>query len=243
MSSPKKKGKKPPRSTNMLDRLEECERGGQFELDLGGLKISAWPAETIIVPNIAVLKAHGNNFTTIPTLEGFRGLDTINISRNKIIHLNDTKLSSLHRLKYLDLSRNQLESIPEDITELPLLVSLNVSRNKIATVPKDMAPMRSLKTLDLSSNALTIVGDVFDGPPQLEELNLSDNPDMDLKSMSDKSRRMHEKRQLFRSKASRRVLIGRALGIRKDVLVREQEHIQNEIAKATATHGTPNPFP
>ena len=242
MPSSKNKGKKVAKSTNMLDRLEECDRGGQFELDLNGLKLSGWPEETIIVPNIAVLKANGNCFKTMPSLEGFRGLDTISLMNNQIIHLNDMKLASLHRLKHLNLSRNEMEAIPEEICDLPLLVSLDLGRNKIATLPKEMSGMRSLKTLDLQCNKLTVIGSVLDGPPQLFELNLSDNPDMDLKSMSEKTRRMHEKRQLLKSKNARRVLIGRALGIRKDVLVREQEHIEKEIAAAKHAHA-PNPFP
>lgn len=226
----------------MLDRLEECDRGGQFELDLTGLKLPVWPAETIIVPNIAVLKANGNKFKTLPTLEGFRGLDSIFVMNNLISDLNDTKLSSLHRLKHLNLSRNQLDFIPAEITDLPLLQTLEMGRNKIATLPKEMSGMRSLKTLDLSFNQLTHIGNVLDGPPSLQDLNLGDNPDIDNKSMSEKTRRMHEKRQLLRSKGARRALIGRALGIRKDVLIREQEHIEKEIKLAKKNHAT-NPFP
>jgi hypothetical protein len=243
MASPKKgKGKKAPKSGNMLDRLEECDRGGQFELDLSGLGLLTWPEETVIVPNVVILKAFGNKFVEIPPLENFRGLDTIDFSRNCLRSMEESCLAALHRLKYLDISRNEFEALPSDITSLPLLTTLVASRCKIKSMPKEMAAMRSLKTLDLGHNQLTILGDVLDSLPSLAELDLTGNTNLDNEAMSIKTRRLHEKRQLLKSKTARMVLIKRALGIRKDVLVREQENIEKEI-KSAEFHHQANPFP
>ena len=158
-----KKGKKKNgKSNNLLDRLEECDRGGQFELDLSQLKLELWPTETMVVPNIATLKAYGNLWNTVPNLDTFRGLESIDLSRCKITNLDESNLTGLHKLKFLDLSRNELTEIPDDITHLPLLQDINLSRNQISKLPNDVKGMVSVRVIDLSNNSLKIVGNVFD---------------------------------------------------------------------------------
>ena len=238
-----KKGKKKnQKSNNLLDRLEECDRGGQFELDLSQLKLEIWPTETMVVPNIATLKAYGNLWNTVPGLDAFKGLESIDLSRCKITNLDESNLTGLHRLKFLDLSRNELTEIPDDITHLPLLQNINLSRNQISKLPKDVKGMVSIRVIDLSHNSLTNIGSIFDELPNLHEIDFINNPDLDENTMSIKTRRLFEKKQLLRSKRSRRVLINRALGIRHDVLVKEQKFIEDEIAKSKMNH-TVNAFP
>jgi Leucine-rich repeat (LRR) protein len=164
------------------------------------------------------------------------------LSRNFIANIDSAKLSSLVRLKSLDLSRNKLTSIPEDLTKLPLLSILIMNRNDIEVLPQDMSGMRNLRTLDLSHNKLIRTGTVLDDLPSLSDLNLSDNPTLDLIGMSIKSRRLHEKLQLLRNKSTRRILIKRALGIRQEVLNKEQAYIESEVTLAK-TKNLVNNFP
>lgn len=55
----------------------------------------------------------------------------------------------------MDLSFNQLSSLPEEIADLQLLTSLNVSHNKLSSVPDSLSSMESLIELDVSYNQIS----------------------------------------------------------------------------------------
>jgi hypothetical protein len=146
MSVPQKKKPKnnqPP--TNLLDRLEECERGGQFTLDINGLSLGEWPKETVIVTGINTCLAYNNCITEIPSLEEFRNLEHVSFSRNMLTQLSSCNISFCNRLRYLDISRNELSELPTDITSLPLLSTIVANRNNIKSLPEGMSQMRSLR--------------------------------------------------------------------------------------------------
>lgn len=74
--------------------------------------------------------------------------------------LNYTELKSvpelikqLNSLEILDLSFNQLEKIPDWITDLPL-TSLNITSNKVSNLPKKIGTISTLKYLKLIKNPL-----------------------------------------------------------------------------------------
>lgn len=61
----------------------------------------------------------------------------------------------------LDLSRQQLTSLPPDITELDSLIYLDLSVNQFETVPREILELASLRELDLSNNLLkTLPGEM-----------------------------------------------------------------------------------
>ena len=109
------------------------------------------------------------------------------------------------------------------------LETLLVDRNQLLEFPKDMHTMRQLRVLDASFNALTTVGTALDKLPALEDLNLGANPDLDIETLGTRTRRLFDKRCLMASKAERRILITRALGVQRNVLTREQQAIFREI--------------
>lgn len=223
------KEKKKGRSKNLLDRIEECDRSGQYELDLAHLDLLDWPMETIIVPAIHILHAYRNRFTTIPNLSTFRGLEVLDLSRCNLTNIDDIGFVAFHNLHKLNLSRNNLKTLPADIIKLFSLDILLVDRNQLLEFPKDMQSMRSLRVLDASFNALTNVGTAIDRMPALEDLNLSNNPNLDIATLGTRTRRLVDKRALMGSKEERRVLIRRALNVQRSVLTREQQSIFKEI--------------
>lgn len=216
------------RSPNVLDRIEECDRSGQYELDLAHLNLSEWPRETIIVPSIHILYAYHNRFTTIPNLGMFRGLEVLDLSRCSLTNLDEVGFVAFHNLHKLNLSRNNLKTLPADIVKLFALEELLVDRNQLLEFPKDMQTLRTLRLLDASFNALTNVGTALDKLPSLEDLNLTANPNLDLVTLGTRTRRLVDKRALMASKNERRVLIQRALGVQRNVLTREQQAIFRE---------------
>ena len=223
--SERKKG----RSPNILDRIEECDRAGQFELDLAHLNLADWPKETIIVPSIHILKAFGNRFTTLPSLETFRELEVLDLSRCNLTNVDDVGFQAFHNLTKLNLSRNSLKSLPAELTKLWGLEILLVDRNHLLDFPADMQNMRSLRILDASFNYLSNVGTALDKMASLEDLNLGANPDLDTETLGTRTRRLVDKRSLMASKEQRRALITRALGVQRNVLTREQQMIFREI--------------
>ena len=93
--------------------------------------------------------------------------------------------------------------------------------------------------LDLAHNDLLEVGSRLDNIPLLDDLDLSANPRLDVASMPSRVRRLHDKKQLFRSKDSRRVLIQRGLGVRKGVMDKEQQAIEKAVAASGRTSDYP----
>ncbi len=51
----------------------------------------------------------------------------------------------MRSLEKLDVSHNKLESLPEDMVELPALKELNCSHNKLATLPESLGLVKTLK--------------------------------------------------------------------------------------------------
>lgn len=108
----------------------------------------------------------------------------------KFAHLADVNLSVLptvmflyaKTLEYIDLSRNTLLTLPDDLFEL--LQSLRLLRligNRLSTLPKAVLACPSITHLDLSSNILN--GDslaVLADMPKLTHLNVSCNRIQDL---------------------------------------------------------------
>jgi leucine-rich repeat protein SHOC2 len=60
----------------------------------------------------------------------------------------------LTQLLELDLSRNQLDVVPEKIHELSILNVLNLEQNQLTKIPLTIQKMKQLHQLDLSSNRL-----------------------------------------------------------------------------------------
>ncbi len=181
------------KSKSLLDKIEECDHGGQFELNISGLELSAWPQESVLVPSIRILDAKKNLFTSLPSLDHFRGLVELNLSRNLLTDLVDLRIGSLVGLKKVDISRNALISLPIDIARLQFLEVLCVNRNKLVSLPENMSNLKSLRELDCSYNQLQQVGNVLETLACLEEVNLLHNDSLDVNKLGLRTRRFFEK--------------------------------------------------
>lgn len=221
----KKKERKKEKSKTAMDRIEECDRAGQYELDLSHLNITEWPQETIILPNVHLVKGHGNLFKTIPSFAVFRGIEYCDLSRCKIENIDEMQVSQLFNLRHLNLSRNNLDHLPDDIGRLVALETLLVDRNRLKTFPANMHSMRNCHKIDASHNQLIEVGTLLDRLPSLEDLNLAQNPHLDVDKLGTRTRRLHDKRVMMSAKENRRIMITRALNVRREILNREQEAI------------------
>src|ERR671927_325343 len=64
-------------------------------------------------------------------------------------------IDQLAGLQTLNLSSNQLMSLPREFGELSALQTLNLANNQLTSLPSEFGHIRALQTLSLNSNKLT----------------------------------------------------------------------------------------
>ncbi|XP_037133828.1 leucine-rich repeat-containing protein 59 [Syngnathus acus] len=108
------------------------------------------------------------NLTEVPVKELalFTKATFLDLSCNNITSLPPEFCNLTHLVK-LDLSKNQLTCLPDDIGNLTSLQHLDLYNNKLITLPVSFSQLRSLKWLDLKDNPLDaelakVAGDCLD---------------------------------------------------------------------------------
>lgn len=130
----------------------------------------------------------------------FRSLSKLNLSKNRLVRLEDAVFATLPHLTELNLSHNSelevsgkafiglensllylnldnvsITAFPD--LPLPFLRKLSIAHNELPFVPPELATnMTSLRDLDLSYNDLTNVPLITHSLPQLRELSMAGNP-------------------------------------------------------------------
>jgi len=80
-------------------------------------------------------------------------LTTLNLSRNQLSVLPN-EIGMLEKLTTLELEDNKLSGLPRTIGLLSLLSTLNLRSNKIEYIPRILGAMPALSNLDISNNPL-----------------------------------------------------------------------------------------
>ncbi|XP_009080142.1 PREDICTED: leucine-rich repeat and calponin homology domain-containing protein 3, partial [Acanthisitta chloris] len=128
-------------------------------------RLSELPAETCHFVSLESLNLYQNCIRYIPeAVLNLQSLTFLNISRNQLSTL-PVHLCSLP-LKVLIASNNKLVSIPEEIGQLRQLTELDVSCNEIQTIPPQIGNLESLRDLNVRRNNLVRL------PEELAELPL-----------------------------------------------------------------------
>ncbi len=91
-------------------------------------------------------------------------IKNIDLSGNNLNTL-PKQIADLENLSVLNLSDNQIEDFPNDILKLKKLEVLLLGNNKIREIPQKISSLENLKILDLSKNQVANL------PAELEELN------------------------------------------------------------------------
>lgn len=113
---------------------------------------------------------HISPTTLYNQLKNLKELQILNTSNSSLINIKP--LSGLLNLRSLDLSDNNLKSIPSEISALKQLESINLEGNSIENYPDVLSELTSLKKLDLSHTNIKNLPESFGNLTSLEELIL-----------------------------------------------------------------------
>ncbi|XP_032058299.1 leucine-rich repeat and calponin homology domain-containing protein 1 isoform X5 [Aythya fuligula] len=165
-----------PLSRGLERALEEAaHRGG---LSLSGRKLKEFPRSAAALSHdlsdTVRADLSKNRLTEVPTeLCHFVSLETLNLYHNCIKVIPDA-IVNLQMLTYLNLSRNQLSSLPACLCGLPLKV-LIASNNKLGSLPEEIGQLKQLMELDVSCNEITALPQQIGQLKSLKELNVRRN--------------------------------------------------------------------
>nr|XP_012330192.1 leucine-rich repeat and calponin homology domain-containing protein 4 isoform X7 [Aotus nancymaae] len=164
-----------PGSRTAERALEEAVATGT--LNLSNRRLNHFPrgaARSYDLSDITQADLSRNRFPEVPEAAcQLVSLEGLSLYHNCLRCLNPA-LGNLTALTYLNLSRNQLSTLPPYICQLPLRV-LIVSNNKLGALPPDIGALGSLRQLDVSSNELQSLPAELCGLSSLRDLNVRRN--------------------------------------------------------------------
>uniref|UniRef100_A0A286XEF7 Leucine-rich repeat and calponin homology domain-containing protein 4 n=1 Tax=Cavia porcellus TaxID=10141 RepID=A0A286XEF7_CAVPO len=164
-----------PGSRSAERALEEAVATGT--LNLSNRRLKHFPrgaARSYDLSDITQADLSRNRFPEVPEAAcQLVSLEGLSLYHNCLRCLNPA-LGNLTALTYLNLSRNQLSSLPPYICQLPLRV-LIVSNNKLGALPPDISSLGSLRQLDVSSNELQSLPMELCSLRSLRDLNVRRN--------------------------------------------------------------------
>nr|CAH7764986.1 unnamed protein product [Callosobruchus chinensis] len=151
--------------TRSLERiLEEANQSGELKLSNRKLKDFPKASEKYNLSDTVIADLSKNRFSELPEeVLHFQFLERLHCYHNSIRYIPDM-VGNLQCLNFLDLSRNQLTTLPRELCHLPIQILL-VSNNQLTSLPDELCRMQQLAELDASCNRLTHL------PPRMGELH------------------------------------------------------------------------
>jgi len=127
--------------------------------------------------NLKLLDLNFNCITEIPFDVGGLVLEELHVSNNKLEAISSRLFlgNMANTLHTLDLSNNNLSSVPSDICNLKGLVTLKLSNNKLTHLPPNLWLLNKLKHFSASENLLIHLPGTMT-MLKLDFVNVSGNP-------------------------------------------------------------------
>ena len=143
-------------------------------LDLSGNQLTALPDELTSFKKLRILFASNNPFTELPRVLGHMPLlEMVGFKACQIRHVPEDSLPP--RLRWLILTDNQLQSLPDSIGHCPRLQKLMLSCNQLSSLPAALARCEQLELLRLASNRFESVPEQVFALPSLAWLAIAGN--------------------------------------------------------------------
>ncbi|XP_062391433.1 leucine-rich repeat and calponin homology domain-containing protein 1 isoform X1 [Sardina pilchardus] len=153
---------------------EVCHLVALETLNLYHNCIRSVPDSLITLHTLTNLNISRNQLCVLPACVCGLPLRVLNVSNNKLNTLPDT-ISQLHTLMELDVSCNEITALPRHIGRLRSLRELNVRRNLLCVLPDDLAYLPLVK-FDFSCNKVSTIPTCFRKMLKLQTLQLDNNP-------------------------------------------------------------------
>ena len=103
-----------------------------------------------------------NNPTSLCNVHTYlKNIIVIDLDFNKINQICHEILSDLRNLMELNLTRNQLKQLPEEIELMTNITNLTLSNNLLEELPKSIQNMKNLNDVDISGNKFRCDCDTF----------------------------------------------------------------------------------
>jgi Leucine-rich repeat (LRR) protein len=134
------------------------------------------PDEIGNLVNLKNLDFSNNNLEILPSsMSNLVELTTCNLSGNKLTKL--FPLEKLTKLAILELSRNKFTTLPDDIysPSLEKLAQINASFNEIESLSENISDLPSIKVLNLQNNNLTELPCTLYNCAKLKDLLVKEN--------------------------------------------------------------------
>jgi Leucine-rich repeat (LRR) protein len=137
-----------PKELCLLTNLEK--------LDLSHNQISVIPKEFMFLNLLKQLDLTGNKISSLPKeFELLINLRELKLGDNNISKDDDVMKITCLNLFILDLHKNSITNIPDEISNLLNLEKLDLSNNKIKTISEKIGLLKKLRELPLYNNALS----------------------------------------------------------------------------------------
>ena len=144
-------------------------------LDLGDNALTALPDDLGRLKALRVLFCSGNRFERLPSVLGdCQTLSQVGFRRSGLRELPAESLPP--RLRWLTVTDNALESLPEALGRRPALQKLMLSGNRLSALPDSLAEAGSLELLRLAANDFAALPSWLLQLPRLAWLALAGNP-------------------------------------------------------------------
>ncbi|SED04676.1 Leucine-rich repeat (LRR) protein [Tenacibaculum sp. MAR_2009_124] len=146
-----------------------------YQLDLGGNKINAIPAEFGSLSNLTYCYLNDNILTSVPNEIGtLVNLRSLSIRGNRIKSLPST-IGNLTLLSWFNADKNQFTTLPSSLGNLSNLSALFLGENKLESLPNEIGNLRKLTYLLLKSNLLSSIPNEIGNLTLLQSLYLERN--------------------------------------------------------------------
>ena len=123
-------------------------------LDLSNNQLTSLPKELAQLTQLKIIFASNNLFETLPEVLGqCENLEMVGFKSNQIKHVPENALPP--KLRWLILTDNCIEVLPDSLGERPRLQKLALAGNKLTRLPLTMAKLSNLELVRISANQLT----------------------------------------------------------------------------------------
>ena len=144
-------------------------------LDLSDNQLSSLPNELTQLKSLKIIFASNNLFEVLPEVLGqCVNLEMVGFKSNQINQVPTNSLPA--KLRWLILTDNCIETLPDSLGERPKLQKLALAGNKLTTLPLTLAQSTNLELVRISANNLTECPEQLLNLPKLAWFAFSGNP-------------------------------------------------------------------